>query len=69
MLPDPSAVGEIVDHLLEAQLTVLVAGRELNRYGGGDGLRQIAELLGAPVFSDLFASHAPTRVFRKETAI
>ena len=60
MLPDPSAVGEIVDHLLEAQLPVLVAGRELNRYGGGDGLRQIAELLGAPVFSDLFASHAPT---------
>lgn len=57
--PDPAAVTGIVDALLTAQLPVLVAGRELNRYGGGDQLRQIAELLGAPVFADLFASHSP----------
>ena len=57
--PDPAAVGGIVDDLLAAQLPVLVAGRELNRYGGGDSLRQIAELIGAPVCADLFASHSP----------
>ena len=57
--PDPAHVSEIVDRLLEAQLPVLVAGRELNRYGGGEALREIAELIAAPVFSDLFASHGP----------
>ena len=57
--PDPAQVSDIVDRLLAAQLPVLVAGRELNRYGGGDVVREIAELIAAPVFSDLFASHSP----------
>lgn len=59
LTPDPAAVSAIVDRLLTARLPVLVAGRELNRYGGGDQLREIADLLAAPVFSDLFASHSP----------
>jgi benzoylformate decarboxylase len=57
--PDPAAVTRAADLLAGAQLPVIVAGRELNPYGGADDLRQIAELLGAPVCSDLFASHSP----------
>jgi benzoylformate decarboxylase len=57
--PDPAAVSRAVDLLVKAQLPVIVAGRELNPYGGADALREIAERLGAPVFSDLFASHSP----------
>lgn len=59
LAPDPATVSAIVDRLLTARLPVLVAGRELNRYGGGDRLREIADLIAAPVFSDLFASHSP----------
>src|SRR5436305_1011080 len=56
--PDPDAVRRTADLLATARLPVIVAGRELNPYGGADDLRQIAELLGAPVFADLFASHS-----------
>jgi thiamine pyrophosphate-dependent acetolactate synthase large subunit-like protein len=56
--PDPDAVKRTADLLARARLPVIVAGRELNPYGGADDVRQIAELLGAPVFSDLFASHS-----------
>ena len=57
--PDPDAVRRAADLLAGARLPVIVAGRELNAYGGADDLRQIAELLGAPVCGDLFASHSP----------
>jgi benzoylformate decarboxylase len=57
--PDPQAVKRAADLLAGARFPVLVAGREMNAYGGADDLRAIAELLGAPVFSDLFASHSP----------
>jgi benzoylformate decarboxylase len=57
--PDPDAVKRAADLLAGARLPVIVAGRELNPYGGADDLRRIAELLGAPVCSDLFASHSP----------
>ena len=57
--PDPETVKRAVDLLAAAQSPVIVAGREINAYGGADDLRQIAELLGAPVCSDLFASHSP----------
>jgi thiamine pyrophosphate-dependent acetolactate synthase large subunit-like protein len=57
--PDPAAVSRAAELLREARFPVIVAGRELNAYGGADDLRAIAELLGAPVFSDLFASHSP----------
>jgi thiamine pyrophosphate-dependent acetolactate synthase large subunit-like protein len=56
--PDPDSVKRAADLLSRARLPVIVAGRELNPYGGAGELRQIAELLGAPVFSDLFASHS-----------
>ena len=57
--PDPDAVRRTADLLAAARFPVIVAGREINAYGGADDLRQIAELLGAPVCSDLFASHSP----------
>jgi benzoylformate decarboxylase len=57
--PDPDAVARAADLLAHANLPVIVAGREMNAYGGADALRQIAELLGAPVCGDLFASHSP----------
>jgi thiamine pyrophosphate-dependent acetolactate synthase large subunit-like protein len=56
--PDPDAVRRTADLLAGAALPVLVAGREMSAYGGADDLRQIAELLGAPVCGDLFASHS-----------
>jgi benzoylformate decarboxylase len=57
--PDPDAVRRAADLLAGAQSPIIVAGREINPYGGADDLRQIAELIGAPVCSDLFASHSP----------
>jgi thiamine pyrophosphate-dependent acetolactate synthase large subunit-like protein len=57
--PDPDAVRRAADLLAAATLPVIVAGREMNAYGGADAVRQIAELLGAPVCGDLFASHSP----------
>lgn len=57
--PSPEAVSRAVDLLVNAQLPVIVAGRELNRFGGAGHLQEIAERLAAPVFADLFASHSP----------
>src|SRR5262245_5929846 len=57
--PAPSAVSRAVDLLLEARMPVIVAGRELSRYGGVQHIKEISELLGAPVFSDLFIGHSP----------
>src|SRR3954452_14338503 len=47
--PDPAAVARATDLLRNARLPVIVAGRELNTYGGADAVREIAELIGAPV--------------------
>jgi benzoylformate decarboxylase len=57
--PGPDAVSRAVDLLVGARFPVIVSGRELNPYGGAEHVREIAEILGAPVFSDLFASHSP----------
>ena len=57
--PDPDQVTRTVDMLLAAQHPVITAGRELDRYGGVDEVREIAELLGAPVFTDVSAAHCP----------
>ena len=62
---DRTTVSRAVDVLLAAEMPVIVAGREIGRYGGVDHVREIAELIGAPVYSDLYASHSaitfPTR--------
>jgi thiamine pyrophosphate-dependent acetolactate synthase large subunit-like protein len=57
--PDPDAVRRTADLLSAAQSPVIVAGREISAYGGAEDLQRIAELIGAPVCSDLFASHSP----------
>ena len=57
--PDPDAVARAAEMLRSARFPVIVSGREVNPYGGAESIREIAELLGAPVFSDLFASHSP----------
>jgi len=57
--PDPAAVAKAADLLANARFPVIVCGREVNTYGGANGIREIADLLGAPVFADLFATHSP----------
>lgn len=55
---DKETVGRAMDLLLAAEQPLIVAGRELARYGGADQVREIAEIVGAPVYSDLYASHS-----------
>ncbi|MFQ5742998.1 MAG: thiamine pyrophosphate-binding protein [Acidobacteriota bacterium] len=57
--PNPDQVSRLADMLLDAELPVIVVGRELNRFGGTDELIAIAQLLGAPVFMDVASSHTP----------
>ena len=57
--PKPDVVAELADRLLRADMPVLIAGREISRYGGTQELVAIAELLGAPVMGDVPASHSP----------
>lgn len=57
--PESGVVRELADRLLRAEMPLLIAGRELSRYGGTRELVAIAELLGAPVMGDVPASHSP----------
>jgi thiamine pyrophosphate-dependent acetolactate synthase large subunit-like protein len=57
--PDASSVKRAADLLLAARFPVIVSGADVGRDGGADELVQIAELIGSPVFSDLFATHTP----------
>lgn len=57
--PDAASVARAVDLLLAARSPAIVSGGDVSRDGGADELRAIAELVGAPVFSDLFATHTP----------
>jgi len=57
--PDTEVIADLTDRLLRAQMPVLIAGREISRYGGTRELVAIAELLGAPVMGDVPASHSP----------
>jgi benzoylformate decarboxylase len=57
--PDDDAVKRAADLLAEAEFPVLVEGKEVNRFGGTDELAEIAEILGAPVFKEVYPAHAP----------
>lgn len=59
LAPDEASVAHAVDVLAAARMPVIVCGAEAARDGGVEELREIAEILGAPVFSDLFATHTP----------
>jgi benzoylformate decarboxylase len=59
LAPDEASVARIADALTNAASPAIVSGAEAARDGAVEDLRAIAELLGAPVFSDLFATHTP----------
>jgi len=54
-----TVIKDLADRLLRADQPLLIAGRELGRYGGTAELVAIAELLGTPVMGDVPASHSP----------
>jgi benzoylformate decarboxylase len=57
--PDEEAVKRAADLLAGAAFPVITEGKEVNRFGGTDELMEIAEILGAPVFKELYPAHAP----------
>lgn len=54
-----NVVSKLADRLIGAQFPILVAGRELSRYGGIEQLVALADLLAVPVMNDVPASHSP----------
>ncbi len=65
LLPDPRRVEEAARWLIEAAHPVLMAGTEINKYGGRRQLAELAEALAAPVVGELATGHGaitfPTR--------
>jgi benzoylformate decarboxylase len=57
--PGDEAVKRAADMLAGAAFPVITEGKEMNRFGGSDELMEIAEILGAPVFKEVYAAHAP----------
>lgn len=57
--PSEEAVKRAADLLAGAAFPVITEGKEMNRFGGSDELMEVAELLGAPVFKEVYAAHAP----------
>lgn len=57
--PSEEAVQRAADLLVDATFPVIAVGKEVNRFGGTDELMRIAEVLGAPVFKEVYAAHSP----------
>jgi len=57
--PSEEAVKRAADLLVGASFPVIAVGKEVNRFGGTDEIAKIAELLGAPVFKEIYAAHSP----------
>jgi benzoylformate decarboxylase len=57
--PNPDQVKQMADMLMAADYPVLAVGREMSRFGGAEEVMELAELLGAPVFQDVYPSHTP----------
>ncbi|MFQ5790496.1 MAG: thiamine pyrophosphate-binding protein, partial [Acidobacteriota bacterium] len=57
--PNEEQAERIADLLVEARFPVLAVGKEGARFDGSQEIMQIAELLGAPVFQDVYMSHTP----------
>jgi acetolactate synthase-1/2/3 large subunit len=51
--PDPDAVAEAADHLVDADVPVIYAGQGVHYAKGWDELKELAELLEAPVATSL----------------
>jgi benzoylformate decarboxylase len=59
VVPDSALVSRLADMLLEAELPVIGVGKELARFDASEEVMGIAELLGIPVFQDVYPSHTP----------
>ncbi len=57
--PNEDAVKQAADLLAAAAFPVITEGKEVNRFGGADEMMEIAEILGAPVFKEVYPAHAP----------
>ena len=57
--PNEDQVRRIADMLVEAELPVIAVGKEGARFDPSEPLMELAELLGAPVFQDIYMAHGP----------
>ncbi|HEY7818466.1 MAG TPA: thiamine pyrophosphate-binding protein, partial [Vicinamibacteria bacterium] len=57
--PGGEAVKRAADLLESAAFPVITEGKEVNRFGGADELMEISDMLGAPVFKEIYPAHAP----------
>ena len=55
----PEVVRRIADMLVEAEFPVIAVGKEGARFDPSEPLMELAELLGAPVFQDIYMAHGP----------
>jgi benzoylformate decarboxylase len=57
--PNPDQVRRITDMLLAAEFPVIAVGKEGARFDPSEPLMELADLLGVPVFQDIYMAHAP----------
>lgn len=57
--PNEDQVRRLADMLVEAESPVIAVGKEGARFDPSEPLMEIAELLGAPVFQDIYMAHGP----------
>ena len=57
--PNEDQVRRITDMLVEAEFPVIAVGKEGARFDPSEPLMELAELLGAPVFQDIYMAHGP----------
>jgi benzoylformate decarboxylase len=57
--PNEDQVRRIADMLVAAEFPVIAVGKEGARFDPSKPLMELAELLGAPVFQDIYMAHGP----------
>ena len=57
--PNEEQVRRIADMLVAAEFPVIAVGKEGARFDPSESLMELAELLGAPVFQDIYMAHGP----------
>ena len=57
--PNEDQVRRIADMLVAAEFPVIAVGKEGARFDPSEPLMELAELLGAPVFQDIYMAHGP----------
>lgn len=56
--PDPAALQQMAEHLLNAKSPLLVIGDDVARARAGDALTALAEAIGAPIWVEIIRQHA-----------